>query len=66
MKNKRKIIVFLISYILGIITNLTDAKVKRLYFYIKPVNLNKYFGQELSIEEQNIKRAELIKQITKD
>lgn len=51
---------------LGIITNLTDAKVKRLYFYIKPVNLNKYFGQELSIEEQNIKRAELIKQITKD
>ena len=51
---------------LGIITNLTDAKVKRLYFYIKPANLNKYFGQELSIEEQNIKRAELIKQITKD
>jgi protein arginine kinase len=51
---------------LGIITNLTDAKVKRLYFYIKPANLNKYFGQELSVEEQNIKRAELIKQITKD
>ena len=51
---------------LGIITELTDAKVKKLYLYSKPANLNKYFGQELTIQEQNIKRAELIKEIIKD
>lgn len=52
---------------LGILTELTDCKVKKLYLYIKPANLSKYFGQELSsIQEQNIKRVEVIKQITKD
>lgn len=50
---------------LGIITNLTDAKVKRLYLYVKPANLKQYFGQETNFEE-DIKRAEMIKQITKD
>lgn len=51
---------------LGIINELTDAKVKKLYLYIKPANLRKYFGQELRLDEENIKRAEAIKQITKD
>ena len=51
---------------LGIIKELTDSKVKKLYLYIKPANLSKYFGQELTTEEENIKRAEVIKQITKD
>lgn len=51
---------------LGIINNLTDIKVRKLYLYIKPANLSKYFGQELTNKEENIKRAEVIKQITKD
>ena len=51
---------------LGIISELTDSKVKKLYLYIKPGNLSKYFGQELTIQEENIKRAEIIKKITKD
>ena len=51
---------------LGILTNLTDSKIKKLYLYTKPANLIKYFGQELSFEEQEVKRAEIIKQITKD
>lgn len=48
---------------LGIIKELTDVKIKKLYLYIKSANLNKYFGQELN---QDVKRAEMIKQITKD
>ena len=51
---------------LGILKELTDSKVKKLYLYIKTANLSKYFGQELTTEEENIKRAEVIKQITKD
>jgi len=51
---------------LGIITELTDIKVKKLYLYVKSANLSKYFGQELSHKEENIKRAEMIKKITKD
>ena len=51
---------------LGILSEFTDAKVKKLYFYIKPANLAKYFGQEFNFREENIKRAEIIKQITKD
>ena len=50
---------------LGIIKELTDIKIKKLYLYIKKANLNKYFGQELKVNE-DIKRAEIIKQITKD
>ena len=48
---------------LGILSELTDAKVKKLYLYIKPANLSKYCGQELTAQEENIKRAEVIKQI---
>ncbi len=51
---------------LGLINNLTDSKVKKLYLYIKPANLGKHFGQEFTKEQENIKRAEIIKQITKD
>ncbi len=50
---------------LGIITNLTDAKIKKLYLYVKPANLKQYFGQELNFNE-DIKRSEMIQQITKD
>lgn len=51
---------------LGIITELTDCKVKKLYVYTKPSSLRKYLGQEISADEENIKRAELIKKITKE
>ena len=51
---------------LGIITELTDSKVKKLYLYIKPASIRKYFGQELTFQEENIKRAEIIKSITKE
>lgn len=51
---------------LGIIKELTDSKIKKLYLYTKSGNLSKYFGQELSLSQQNIKRAEIIKQITKE
>ena len=51
---------------LGIIKELTDSKIKKLYLYTKSANLNKYFGQELNLSQQNIKRAEVIKKITKE
>lgn len=51
---------------LGIIPELTDSKVRKLYLYIKSANLSKSFGQELTISEENIKRAEIIKNITKE
>lgn len=51
---------------LGILTDLTDCKVKKLYLYTKPASLSKYLGQEISFDEQNIKRAEVIKRITKE
>lgn len=50
---------------LGIIKELTDAKIKKLYLYTKKANLNKFFGQELN-EDEDIRRAEMIKQITKE
>ena len=48
---------------LGIITNLTDAKIKKLYLYVKSANLQKHFGQELKGIEEEIKRAEIVKKI---
>ncbi len=51
---------------LGILTDLTDIKIRKLYLYIQPANISEYFGQELTMQEQNVKRAEIIKQITKD
>lgn len=51
---------------MGILTDLTDCKIKKLYLYCRSANLNKYIGQELTFDEQEIKRAEIIKQIIKD
>jgi protein arginine kinase len=48
---------------LGILTNLTDAKIKKLYLYVKSANLQKYSGQELKGIEEEIKRAEIAKKI---
>lgn len=50
---------------LGIITKLTDAKIKKLYLYVKSANLQKYFGQELDGVQEKIKRSDIIKHIIK-
>lgn len=48
---------------LGIIKELTDAKVLKLQLYTKPANLQKYVGEKLNAYERDIKRAEVINNI---
>ncbi len=48
---------------LGILPELTDLKVQKLYLYTKPSNLQKYLGEQYEAIERDIKRAEVIKQI---
>ena len=48
---------------LGILDELTDLQVQKLYLYTKPANLQKYLGEQYDSYERDIKRAELIKQI---
>jgi len=51
---------------MGIIKEITDLQIKKLELYIKPANLQKYFGKMLDEYERDIKRAELIKIILKE
>lgn len=60
----------LLSYVklgtdLGIIKELDDTKVSKLYLYMQPANLQKYLGKQLEGYEREIKRAEVIKEIMK-
>lgn len=48
---------------LGILKELTDYKVLKLYIFTKPANLQKYLGNQYEADERDIKRAEVIKQI---
>ena len=48
---------------MGIIKELKDETISKIYFYISPANLQKYFGQSLDSYDRDIKRAELIKQL---
>lgn len=48
---------------LGILKELNDLKVQKLYLYTKPANLQKYLGEQYEAIERDIKRAEVIKQI---
>ena len=48
---------------LGILKELTDLKVKKLYLYSKPANLQKYFGEQYEAIERDFKRAEMVKGI---
>lgn len=48
---------------LGIINEIKDSQVAKIYFYINPSNLQIYFGQNLDSYDRDIKRAELIKQL---
>ena len=50
---------------LGILNEIDDGKVKKLEFYTKPGNLQKYVGKTLDGYEREIKRAEVVKQIVK-
>ena len=61
----------LLSYVklgtdLGIIKELTDSKVSKLYLYNQPANLQKYVGKPLDAYEREIKRPQVIKQIIKE
>ena len=48
---------------LGLIEKIDDYKVKKLFIYTKSANMQKYVGNVLNVYEQNIKRAEIVKQI---
>ena len=58
----------LLSYVkigtdLGILKELDDLKVQKLYLYIKPANMQKYLEKVLNSEDKDIERANVIKQI---
>ena len=48
---------------LGILKELTDLKVEKLYLYTKPANLQKFLGEQYEPIERDIKRAQVIHQI---
>lgn len=61
----------LLSYVklgtdLGIIKELDDSKISKLYLYIQPANLQKYAGKQLDGYERELKRPEIIKDIIKN
>lgn len=51
---------------LGILKEVTDLQVQSLYLYTKPANMQKRLGETLGKIEQEVKRAEIIKQILKE
>lgn len=48
---------------LGILKELTDLKVQKLYLYTKPANLQKFVGEQYESIERDIKRAEVVQEI---
>ena len=48
---------------LGILKELTDLKVQKLYLYTKPANLQKFVGEQYEPIERDIKRAEVVQEI---
>lgn len=51
---------------MGVIQELDDTKVKKLFLYTKPANLQKYFGKVMNESERDSKRTEAIRQIIAD
>ncbi len=51
---------------LGILREVTDLQIQSLYLYTKPANMQKKLGETLGKIEQEVKRAEIIKQILKE
>lgn len=48
---------------LGILPELNDTKIQKLYLYTKPANMQKMLGNQYDGLERDIKRAEIVKQI---
>ena len=48
---------------LGILKELSDLQIQKLYLYIQPGNLQKYFGEQYERLDREMKRAEMIKQV---
>ena len=51
---------------MGVISELDDTKVKKLFLYTKPANLQKYCGKVMNSNERDIKRTEIIRKIIKE
>ena len=51
---------------LGIINEVSDSQVQKLYVLTKPANLQKYFGNTYEAIERDFKRSELIRKIIFD
>lgn len=48
---------------MGVISELNDMKVKKLFLYTKPANLQKYLGKIMNDSERDSKRTEVIRKI---
>ena len=48
---------------MGIISELDDTKIKKLFLYTKPANLQKYYGKVMDSSERDLKRTEIIRKI---
>ena len=51
---------------LGLIKEISDSQIAKIYFNINPANLQLHFGQNLDSYDRDVKRAELIKQLIID
>ena len=48
---------------MGVIKELSDDDIAKIYFYMEPANLQKYFNQNLDGYDRDIKRGEMIRNI---
>ena len=48
---------------MGIIKELGDDDIAKIYFYMEPANLQKYFNQNLDGYDRDIKRGEMIRNV---
>lgn len=48
---------------MGVINELDDTKVKKLFLYTKPANLQKYYGNIMDTNERDSKRTDIIRKI---
>ena len=51
---------------MGVIKELSDDDVAKIYFYMEPSNLQKYFNKNLDGYDRDIKRGEMIRNIIKE
>ena len=51
---------------LGILKELTDLKIQKLYLYTKPANLQKFLGEQYEALERDIKRAGVVQRILQE